>query len=720
MSILKLEDSLVIQEYKDTMKQCISLYYPNMKEADLDTILDYSINKRYKEEPVQIENSYKKTITNTNILNISEYIRRRHPITTAFGTMFENHGDVPNPMANVVQDFLDNRSIHKKEMFKYPKNSEMYEHFNLMQQLDKIDTNGIYGVIGLYISLLYNNNVATSITSQGRALTSSATMLFEGFLGNNNKFGSLNEIIEFVNHIKSEKNNRIFNDFDWLDDFFSVTLEDVFAKLVINCEWLWIPNDNELDIIWRICQNLNQEELNRVYYKNNLYAFLDNKKVFTLIEKILTNLEEPMTWITRIPENVQDDMILLKDLMKEYVYYGYMFIDRIDKTQHMIRSIVMVSDTDSTIISLDAWYRYVSEHIKGKSFKIMNTQKDAVADNPESLKDKKVKVYDYNFDTDEIIETYRIEHPRDTSGEENMRNSIIVMMNYILDALINDYMVKFCKNVNSIYHDDKNSREEKNCKIIMKSEFDFRRLMMTQVKKNYASLITMQEGNPVDYNAQVTVAGIECLTKSSKAKSTRDALKKILEDDILRADSIDQLKFLKDISILEKRILQSIRDGSKEYYKPATIKSASAYDNPLRIQGIKASIAWNAIKEKELPAIDLSERNAIDIAKVIINKTSVEKIKDKYPEIYNNIQEALQMEEFCKKAKDKNGNDKIISQEITAIAIPTDVLVPEWLLEFIDYNTLVSDNIGGFPYSSIGIVAGPSNSNTNYTNIIEL
>ena len=61
MSILKLEDSLVIQEYKDTMKQCISLYYPNMKEADLDTILDYSINKRYKEEPVQIENSYKKT-----------------------------------------------------------------------------------------------------------------------------------------------------------------------------------------------------------------------------------------------------------------------------------------------------------------------------------------------------------------------------------------------------------------------------------------------------------------------------------------------------------------------------------------------------------------------------------------------------------------------------------------------------------------------------------
>jgi hypothetical protein len=343
----------------------------------------------------------------------------------------------------------------------------------------------------------------------------------------------------------------------------------------------------------------------------------------------------------------------------------------------------------------------------------MNNQKDAVTDTPESLKEKKVKVYDYYFKTDTIIEDYRIEHPKDTSGYENMRNSIIVMMNYILDALINDYMIRFCKNVNSLTK----NRLDENCKIIMKSEFDFRRLMMTQVKKNYASLIIMQEGNPVAYNKQVDVKGIEALTKSSKAKSTREALQKILEDDILRAESIDQLKFLKDITILEKRMLQSIRDGSKEFYKPVTIKSLSNYDEPLRIQGIKASIAWNAIKDKDLPAIDLSERNALDIAKVIINKTTVEKIKTKYPEIYSNIIAALDREEFCTKSKQTG---KITSQEITAVAIPTDVLVPEWLLEFIDYNTLVSDNLGGFPYSSIGIVSGDANSNTNYTNIIEL
>lgn len=136
------EDHITIDKYRNTMKQCIGLYYPDMKSSDLDAAMDYSINKRYREEKASIDNSYKHKSMDMTLLQITDYIISRHPITTPFGTMFMNHETVPNPMANVVQQFLDNRGIHKKEMFKYPKGSEMYEHFNLLQSLDKIDTNG--------------------------------------------------------------------------------------------------------------------------------------------------------------------------------------------------------------------------------------------------------------------------------------------------------------------------------------------------------------------------------------------------------------------------------------------------------------------------------------------------------------------------------------------------------------------------------------------------
>ena len=237
---------------------------------------------------------------------------------------------------------------------------------------------------------------------------------------------------------------------------------------------------------------------------------------------------------------------------------------------------------------------------------------------------------------------------------------------------------------------------------------------MTTAKKNYASLIEVQEGNLVPKDAQLAITGIEALAKSTKSVKTRNALKKILLEDIMRADQIDQMRVIKDIAVLEKQIINSLQSGSKEYYKPATIKSMGSYDDPMRIQGIKASYAWNLIRGKDLPAIDLDARNGIDIAKVIINRATVEKIKDTYPDIYANILEALDNDAF-KTVNKKTG--KVTSNSIDAIAIPMDVNVPDWLMEFIDYDTLVNDNIGGFPYQSIGIV---SRKGINYTNIIEL
>jgi hypothetical protein len=144
--------------------------------------------------------------------------------------------------------------------------------------------------------------------------------------------------------------------------------------------------------------------------------------------------------------------------------------------------------------------------------------------------------------------------------------------------------------------------------------------MMTQVKKNYASLIGVQEGNIVPEDKQLDIKGIECLTKSSKSIKTRKALQKILLEDILKAPAIDQLRFIKDIAIFEKQIINSIQEGSTEYYKPVTIKSINSYADPMRIQGIKASIAWNMIKSDDSPAINLEERNAVNIAKVIIKR----------------------------------------------------------------------------------------------------
>ena len=235
----------------------------------------------------------------------------------------------------------------------------------------------------------------------------------------------------------------------------------------------------------------------------------------------------------------------------------------------------------------------------------------------------------------------------------------------------------------------------------------FSRLMMTTVKKNYASLQTVQEGNMVVKDKQLDVKGIESLTKSSKSESTRKALQKILLDDILKAPVIDQLRFIKDISILQHSIVDDVLSGNKKYYKPAVVKSQSAYSDPMRIQGFKGSIAWNALHPKSDGSIHLNteERNAVDICKVLINKATIEKIKDSYPEVYENALQILNTKDF------ENGID--------AVSVPIDQPTPPWLLEFVDIDEIISSNLGNFPYESIGI-KDMGKGAVNYTNIVQL
>ena len=462
-----------LTRYKDTLKRCMYMYYPRINPIDLDNALNYSIQKRFKDSnKVRITNSYKRYRNSedeyvtpeqkTTLKYVADYIVSREPIITPHGVMFKHHTEVPNPLDDVIQSFLKLRSKYKAKMFEYPKGSEDFEKYNLSQALEKINANGCYGVLGMGTSLLYNVNVASSVTATGRAMVSTMTLHFESFLNNNVKFGSLNEVVQFIDNIRNECTIRKFDDRVVLEHW--VSPEECFAKLILSTGYRWIPSEKEMDIIWRIVNNLSSIDRNRVYYKNNLFEFAKNPYVLNLVKKILHNMDQPMLTPDKVEPGVAEDLILLTDLMKEYVFYNYLFIDRIDRCDNMIKSVTMVSDTDSTIISLDGWYRFILENIKGESFKIANDVPHPALD--EEPKELKEKVLDYDFDTDEIVEVERISNPTTIPANDSVKYSIVNLMIYILDKTVNTYMIKACENMNT-----QMSQYRTNCSIIAKSEF---------------------------------------------------------------------------------------------------------------------------------------------------------------------------------------------------------------------------------------------------------
>lgn len=606
------------------------------------------------------------------------------------------------------------------------------------------------------MSIIFDINIAPSVTSTGRSLISSAIMCFEMFLGNNVKFNNLNDILIFIDNVRMEAPDWKYNDFQVIGAENFADINEVFTKLILNCGYKYIPSYEDMDIVYEILKSCNYMELNRLFYKNNLYSFMDLPICRNLMIYIYTRMDRVYLSPDDVPESIHNELDMLRDYLLEYVFYCHQIFDRMDRNKNMIKKVSLISDTDSSFVSLDAWYNYNMSYLKDYDSPILHQRIDVIKQMekeekmyeefwgdkesiPEWFKDPTGKQLgikpfdvdewgdpvdkdlfnpiieeepelDYNFFTQEIMERDRMINPLITTAQDNAKYSLVNIMCYILSSVINLYMIDFTKQSGSY-------RGDSMCRINMKNEFFMTRIMMTNAKKHYATMQVLQEGNYLGSGVP-DIKGLDALTKSSTAEDTRKALKKILINDILTGDMVDQLKIIKDLAILEQTIYNDLRSGSKKYYKPLTVKSIDNYNDPSKIQGIKASLVWDYVKSSDLPGIDITARNGIDVAKVTLTPQTLEPLRNEYPEQYEKFMDLISPD---RKAIYEGRDIKPLLGKgtLSVIGIPKDSEVPKWVMPLIDYHTIINDSLSGFPVSSVGISQMDSRG-VNYTNVIQL
>ena len=696
MDITQIVNSPSTDVYKKEMVDALKLSFPGLTEMDIREAIDYSILKRGSDSRAYLDNNYKKVKENKTLFEITDYIIQREPIITVSGVMFRKHGFCPNPFVMLIQEFLKQRGIYKNTMFKYPKGSEEFEKYNILQLSEKVSGNAMYGASGNHTSIFYNLYVAQSITMQGRSCIASAIMLFEATMANNVKFLSLNDVVTFINNVRREPVIN-YPDEVIIDRDKYVNVEECFFKIIYSCGFYWVPTEKEMTLIWDILNQCNQHELNKLFYKNNLFWFVDNSVVMNKIISILSTLDTPFIDPNKPPECIKDSMDELYDMIYEWVYYDKQYMDRIDRTENMYRCVSMLTDTDSCFISFDGWYRYILD----KTFNIPMPIKEIEIDEKTGEVEQAFDVaYDYDFYTDEIIESQNIIRPDVISPQVGFRCSIINILASIMGKLAIDYMGKYSDNSNSTTCHDGSRRKSF---FILKNEFQLKRALITDGKKNYCAYQERQESNIIPREKALAITGMP-LKKVGVPESTKVRLQKILLEQILdNPGDISQVEIVKQLAILEKQIIEAIRNGSKEYFKPERIKAMDAYDNPMRESGVKASIVFNYLKDDDMEPIDLNTRNSVLIIKIDINSKNVDTLIEKYPTIYTKIVELMKKKEFAK--------------GITGIAILHDMQVPEWIKDYIDYTTIVNDNLRSFPCEAIGIDR-MENKYINYTNIL--
>ena len=689
----------ILSRYEKDMFDILSKICYRLEPDEIMEGITYSVNKRFKDGKAVIDNTYTKKKAEIDFSRLADDLLGGKVIMTTSGVLFKKYKTVKNPFYNFVQYLADKRDEAKKKMKQYPKGSEMYNKYNLQQLNYKVSCNALYGCCGNFSSLFYNLNLCTAVTGQGRGCISASITMFEGFLADNVRFGSITECLTYINNICNDLKNPEFNKFNHYEILDrQITVDECFLRLLRNFGYNdCVPDDDGIELLYKTVANLSQPELNIIYYKNNLYEFINNSKVKNIIITALVKLKDPFLSPTEVPEEIEDELKVLKDLMFEFIYYRHIWIDKLDRVYTMPRDVVLLTDTDSCIVSLDEWYRTILEWTIGVPMEIKYTREEIEKEMDKIIlhKRKTEPIKEYDFYNQELVDAKRLKYPAVIIEEDNLRYSIVNILSYILSDIILDYMYLFGENYNA-------QTDNRECLLIMKNEFLFKSMFITNGKKNYADLQVLQEGNIIPEDKQLDIKGMP-ISKVGIPESTSQRLMDILEYDILRESFVDQVDLIRKFVVLEKDIIKSLKAKSKEYHKPARLAPMASYKAPMSQQGIKASYAYNAIKSNEEEGIDLEDRNTVLIIKTKINTKNYNIIENEFPEHTLRLAKLLNTPEY-------KGN-------ITSIAIPTNIDIPSWIIPFIDYNTIVQDNLRSFPLKELGISKLESK-NVTHSNIV--
>ena len=136
---LKAMNLKVIKEYEQIMVDGLRHSFPLLNECELREAVQYSITNRLENKPACLKNNYTKQEINGTVLDILNYIQRLEPIVTSSGVLFKKHKEADNPLSRMIMGFIQQRKVYKKEMFRHPKNSEMFNRYNLFQLLEKLN-----------------------------------------------------------------------------------------------------------------------------------------------------------------------------------------------------------------------------------------------------------------------------------------------------------------------------------------------------------------------------------------------------------------------------------------------------------------------------------------------------------------------------------------------------------------------------------------------------
>jgi hypothetical protein len=661
----RMKDNCFIRDWMETVRTTVKLNYPDLTEGEIDEFLYKIIDDNIKVPIATLDNNYIHTTKRIDVLTLMQWVRDNEFIIAGNGTIFKNHNQEYNPSIHFLIDLKKSRDSMKSAMKKLDPSTYEYAMKDMGQLNEKLLMNSDYGAGGSDITYFYNLYCAVCTTATGQSMISTAVTCFENFFSDNVKFIDFDDCSQYITNILNEP---FTGDMSLVDD---KKAHEVFERLKNK----FMDYKENYDYpLFSMLINMDQDNLNRLYYKNNLYEFARLPKVKKLLFKIIDEVDlflDP----NKPPKEVLSDLELLWSWMKPFVYYDYFVFNRIGRVNCDERDSICTIDTDSAMICLAPWVDFMfDEVIKGDS-KILN---------------KAQGTYKYNIDGREM----------EFEGEKMLVYKVCNSITYIASQVIGSHLKKFAINSGVL--------EEYHNRIHMKSEYLFRKMLLTTTKKRYMAKIMLREGAVYEKRE---VKGLDFF-KSECNDFTRKFISQLMNNELLEktTDDIVVKNIINGTRELADAVRSSLERGEKTFLTPKKCKEAAAYKNCWTEMSFRGAYAWNML----YPDMGIEFPDTVDIVHLNIRKLEdIADLEKNNKEMYNKIKRFI----FESKI------EEVRNKALIVLAIPKNVPdIPEWCRPYINYDKIINDNTTKMRplLEALGVQIIQTDSTTDrYSNIIE-
>lgn len=582
MAINEYRSRTMLASYLKDASNFIKRTFPEMSKEDRVNYLKKIIKNNFHNFSVYLDD------TLYNFSQLDKAIVNQAPIIAGSGTLYARHDQVHNDRAGMIEVFSNERAKEKKIMFEHINDEDQTEHnkHDNNQRAWKVMNNSYYGVLNEKHSQFFDQHSGMSITTSAQDLITTALNTFEKFLGGDVILYNMGELIQYCNRIVNEEYTDDSPELKYNKDLSYYTTDLLYDHLSNYFEKDFNPNDSEIDLIKELLDEYSPEARKRIYYKNNLLGFFKDTNFIDLFFKPITQQEDLKEFMdaNKPPKDIKPYLDEAWNNVKCNIFYDYQDFNRFKNASEQPRRIVLIVDTDSTFL-----------YLKDTVTAIFNSV-------PE------------------------IDFENDIKAQIAIVNSVMYIITKVSTASL-ERLAREC-----------GVPEEYKSLLNMKNEFLSTRLLLTDNKKQYAQSIVLQEGNYLE-NPNFDIKGM-ALRKTSTNSILRDAVTKLLKEDVLTSKSIPYGKIIKYFQNLSRTIESSLRNGEQKYLIPAKVNNAEAYKNPYRIAPFKGMIVWNSFFPEDpiTPPTKISyvKLNITDFSQITDNKDLTPQQVEIFKELWSN------------------------------------------------------------------------------------